>query len=295
MIYPNTTAQQANLWLFLTTGIWGLTFPVIKTSLEFAPAGFFLGTRMLSTAILLYLMLKILKIPIVYPFHKHGIGLILSFAGGFLLQTFGLETTTASKSGFLTSLYVVFVPFLSSRIAKEKPKLIAIFAIPIAIFGTGMMMNPALGGHWTIGDFLTIGCALAFAFQIVWTSRIGKEVHPLVMLMVPAFFTGIFAFALLPFQEFSSTTDFFEPKLWMGLGYTILFGSIVALYVMNRFQPYTDAVTASLIYTLEPLYAVLFSVLFFSEIIRGFELLGGFIILFANVIAQIPWRRVKLF
>ncbi|MCX7834696.1 MAG: DMT family transporter [bacterium] len=287
----NISPTKANLWLFLTTAIWGLTFPVIKSSLALVPAGLFLGLRMSFTALILWVVLKLLKIPIYYPFHKHGIGLILSFSAGFLLQTFGLEYTTASKSGFLTSLYVIFVPFLSERIAREKPKLISLLAIPLAVLGTGFMMSPKLGGDWNIGDFLTIGCAVAFAFQIVWTSRIGKEVHPLVMLLVPAFFTGLFAFLLLPIQLSHVEKIQMGQELFWGLGYTVFFGSIVALYVMNRFQPYTDAVTASLIYTLEPVYAAFFAVLFFNEMISMSVFIGGLLVLAANVIIQFPFQK----
>lgn len=287
----HVSATKANFWLFLTTALWGLTFPVIKTALTLVPAGLFLGLRMLLTAFFILIILKIFKIRIYYPFHKHSIGLIVSFSAGFLLQTFGLEHTTASKSGFLTSLYVVFVPFLSSRIVNEKPKLLGLISIPIALLGTGIMMSPQLGGSWNIGDFLTIGCALAFAFQIVWTSRIGKEIHPLVLLLVPAFFTGILSFVFLPLQTSQLEVATYSLELFYALGYTIFFGSIVALYVMNRYQPYTDTITASLIYTLEPLYAVLFSVLFFGEMVRSNVLIGGFFILMANILVQFPWGR----
>lgn len=248
---------------------------------------------MTIAAILLAVWMILAKTPFRYPFDKHGWGLILSFAAGFLLQTYGLQFTSAARSGFITSLYVIVVPFVVLKIAHEKPRFSTVFAIPLALAGTALLMNPFAEAGWNLGDLLTLACALAFGFQIVWTSRLGRNVHPVTMMFWPALFTGLINFLLLPIQwERLQATQFIAP-FWWGLAYSVLGGSIVAIYIMNRFQPKTDAVTASVIYTIEPVFAAIFAVIWFGETLTTTELIGGGIILFANLLAQVPWSMIR--
>ncbi len=269
-----------------------MTFPVIKSALNDAPAMLFVTLRMLCVVPILVIYLKATHKSFWFPFNKHGWGLIISYTIGFILQTYGLQHTTASRSGFLTSLYVIWVPFLSMRIAREKAPKVARLAIPLAVIGTALMMRLDIGGRWNIGDWLTIACAVSFAFQIVWTSRIGNSVHPFTMVLYPSLFTGLVSLPLLfTFHREALAATNWSTSLWVAVAYTTICGSIIAMGVMNKYQPKTKAVTASLIYTGEPVFAAIFATLWFGEHLTGYELAGGIMILLANVVAQIPFKK----
>ena len=86
-----------------------------------------------------------------------------------MLQTFGLKYTSAGNSGFLTGLYIVLVPLISASLYRRWPQTRELAGIAIATAGMVVMTLPGIDRHLHInrGDLLTIGCAVAFAFQLL--------------------------------------------------------------------------------------------------------------------------------
>ncbi len=274
-----------------------MTFPVIKAALNDAPAMLFIALRMFCVVPVIIIIMLAFGFSFKYKFDKHGWGLIISYGLGFILQTYGLQYTSASRSGFLTSLYVIWVPVFAMKIAHDHVPKTSYVSIPIAVLGSALMMRLDIGGQWNVGDLLTIACAFAFAFQIVWTSRVGRDTNFMAMVLYPSLFTGLMSLPLLGlFHWDAMIATKWSNALWVAVVYTTIGGSVLALGLMNKFQPRTNAVTASLIYTGEPVFAALFAWLWFGEHLTNFELAGGTLILLANFIVQIPLpgRRPKI-
>jgi drug/metabolite transporter (DMT)-like permease len=88
---------------------------------------------------------------------------------GFATQTAGLAATSASNSGLITGLYVVFTPLLASVVMKRVPRPLTVAGAFLAVAGLGLLtIGP--GFHFNSGDVLTLLCAIAFAAHIVLLS-----------------------------------------------------------------------------------------------------------------------------
>ena len=93
-----------------------------------------------------------------------GLGLLL--AVGTLLQTLGLRYTTAPRSAFITTLYVVIVPVIMALLARLRPRWTSLAAGALSLVGLYLITDPRLHGL-NLGDWLTLGCAFAFTCHIV--------------------------------------------------------------------------------------------------------------------------------
>src|SRR5689334_25424992 len=93
---------------------------------------------------------------------------------GFALQTWGLRLTTPARSGFLTGLSVLIVPFLARFLLRRRVPAAAWLGVALAVAGLLALTRPFAGGvaaDVRAGDLLSVGCAVAFAFQIIFVSE----------------------------------------------------------------------------------------------------------------------------
>ena len=158
---------QAQLGLIITAFIWGATFLMVKNALNDAPPFAFGAYRFLIAAFLSLLI-----------WNKHLIkisqneligGMVCGFFlfCGFGFQNFGLLYTTASKSAFITAIYVLFVPILLFLIWRSKIQSRSWVAVVLAILGIYILINPHKDGM-NRGDIITLFCAFSFANHIVF-------------------------------------------------------------------------------------------------------------------------------
>ena len=96
---------------------------------------------------------------------------------GYAFQTVGCAYTTAGKNAFLTTLYVILIPFFAWPVFRKRPKFVALVAAVIALCGIGMLALKKSDGIFTmnIGDALTLVCGIFYALHIVFTSRYNKN------------------------------------------------------------------------------------------------------------------------
>ncbi len=264
--------NRSEVVLLSITVLWGLTFPAMKVSLGYLPPILFLAYRFGIAALLMLLIFRsrVLKRETV----REGflLGLTLFFGHGF--QIVGLEYTTASNSAFITSLYVVFTPFIAYPLLGERVRWRDLISLSIAL--TGLYLISGAGSSIGYGDLLTALCAVSFAFQIVLVQRFGEGDY-LSLAFWQIFWNFVFslAFALL-----------FEPKVfprnalpWLGLGYTAVFGTVVAFTLQLKFQRCTTAYRAALIYSMEPVFGSLSAFILLGERLTERALIGAFFIL----------------
>jgi drug/metabolite transporter (DMT)-like permease len=206
---------------------------------------------------------------------------------GFALQTIGLRFTTPARSGFITGLAVVVVPLIARFLQGRRVGGPAWTGVTLAVVGLAMLTRP-FGGDATaivqLGDLLTLGCAFAYGFQIIWTSEFSPR-HSLVSLtFVQIAVTFLGSLVLLAFEPVRLAPS----RELVG---TVLFTSLVmtvgAFFVMNWAQRHTTAVRAAIIYALEPPAAAVFSHLVTGEVLPGLGIAGGALILVGIVVAEV--------
>ena len=266
------------LALLLTTVIWGATFPATKAALEQIPPLSFLLLRFLLGTLLVLLWFGINR----HQLHRDrnilaasALTTVFLFLG-YLLQTVGLQHTSASNSAFLTALYVIFVPLILMRIDRR-----VVLATAIAVVGLGLLVKP--NRSMNLGDLMTLGCAVAFAGHIICLERFTRQFDaPSLLVWQMVAMTVLFLPA--PWWE-EATASAFSPTvvLLIGLGVTGVLATL-AFAVQMWAQQQVPAQQVALLFASEPAYAAWLSWYFLGESLDAQGWIGSALILLAVVI-----------
>jgi drug/metabolite transporter (DMT)-like permease len=202
---------------------------------------------------------------------------------GWALQTFGLAHTTAAKSAFLTGTCVLFVPALSWLLERELPSLTSVAGALLAVLGIGLLTRPE-DMRFNGGDALTLGCAVIFALEIVALQVFSRRHGPWPLMWPAIATTALLAALATPFE--SPRVDW-TPRLAAALAFTAIAATAIALVLHMRWQKETSAVRAAVIYSLEPVFALLFAATFFGEHMPRLSLAGGAAIVAGVLISEL--------
>jgi drug/metabolite transporter (DMT)-like permease len=282
----------SDLALLVLTLLWGTTFHYVKLVLEIASPAVFLAARFGAAAAVLGAVWLVRRDRPGPGFFRHAFLLGLVMFSGFALQTLGLGMTTPARSGFLTGLSVLVVPFIA-RFALGRPVRAASWGgVALAVAGLALLARP-FGGELSAtltGDVLTFGCAFAFALQIVFTSEWAPR-HPLVTFVLAQVLVTLVGAVLLVGTE----QPFLRPDGVARFAGTVAFTGIAmtagAFFVMNWAQRRTSAVRAALIFSLEPVAAALFSHLYGGAPLAPTEWAGGALIVLGVVAGEVGGAR----
>jgi len=203
-----------------------------------------------------------------------------------MLQTWGLQYTTATKSGFITTLYVLLVPLFERWLLRRPLAQGHWFFAGLAILGTALICD-FHGGDWNRGDLLTLLCAFAASLHILW---FGVIAHRIGSAITFNFWQTVWAFLLvLPFASLESGPWLPASNLaWVGL-LTLSFGStLVAFALQIRAQKDLSPSISSLLYLLESPFAAMLAIALLHETLKPTQWLGAALILIPVAIAT--WR-----
>ena len=291
---------KGNLLLLLTSFIWGSAFVAQSVGMEhIGPFTFNMARNIMATLFLAVVIMFLDNKKKSAGMYKHmddkekkllltgGLtcGLILFVSGS--LQQVGLLYTTAGKAGFITTLYVVIVPIFGLFLGKKvSTKIwICVAAAAIGLYFLSITESFTIGK----GDFLMFLCAISFSFHILVIDYFSPKVDGVKMsciqFLVVALASAVATF-LFESPNFNSIWISIKPILYAGIlssgvGYTL---QIVA-------QKDTDPTIASLILSLESVFAVLTGFFFLGEMLTRREFFGCAIIFMAIIVAQLPDRR----
>jgi len=278
-------SRKAEAYLILMTLIWGGTFASIKVALEYVSPLLLLGLRF-SSALVFSLILNRVRIGD-FTRSVAGKGLVLGILMflGYGLQTVGLNYTTASRSGFITYFYALLVPVFQFLILRRKPLLVNLGGLAIAFTGLSLITGGLGSGSMNRGDLLTLLSAASYSIYIVCLNLWSENENPSVLTALQLLVTALLAFTFIPFFEKPVLVS--HPLLWMNLLYLSLLGSVVAVYVMTRFQNSLTPTRAALLYSLEPVFSVILAVLILREQFSGLQVAGSFLIVAGVLFSEI--------
>ncbi len=296
-----SSQRRAELLLLSVTIVWGSTFVITKVILEESTPLFYTGVRFsLAAAMVLALFFRrMLTIPATTVKKGGVLGLLLFI--GFILQTIGLQYTTASKSAFFTGLLVVLTPIVHIcvqhlfRLERKPLKLGNVLGVLCAAAGLYFLTSPT-GAEFNIGDALSIGCALCFAMYIVYLDSASSEPDKLQLTFVQFVLCGALGFATgLIFEDAHvSTSGGFIAELL----YLTIFATVITMWIQNRFQGETTPTRAAVIFAFEPVVAAIFAYAVRGEVLGALGILGGAIILAGLLLSEfsdsMPLLRINL-
>ena len=285
--------RNAVLLLLLTSFIWGLSFVAQSVSTESIGAFTFNGIRMVLGAIVLIpVAFKTLKIHVKDKEYmkrtiKGGLLMGLFLAAASMTQQIGIETTDAGKAAFITSLYMIIVPFISRIFGKKIEKKIWACAL-IALAGMYML---CLSGGMSIsrGDLYLFACAILFSCHILVIEKVSKDSDGVELSMFQFFFGGLMCLIGMLIFERPDLSSIKEASL--PLAYAGFLSCGVAYTLQTVAQKYVQASKATLALSLESVWAAIGGALILSERLSLNELIGCALVFLAVLLAQIDIRR----
>ena len=200
------------------------------------------------------------------------------------LQQVGLVYTDAGKAGFLTAMYIVWVPVLGMFLG-QKPPFTIVFSVVMAV--AGLYLLSCMGvTQINKGDLLLTGCALAFAVQITCIDRFAGELVGLRLNCVQALGVTVLS---IPFVLFTATVDWaLVLACWKPLCFAGILSMGVAYTLQVVGQRSLEPTTASLIMSLESVFAVLGGWWLLGETMTLWETIGCVLVFAAVILSQLP-------
>ena len=288
------SALKGNLILMLTAVIWGVSFVSQRVGMEYIKPNTFNGIRTMIGVLIL--------IPFIYVRDKAGksrpsdrkklmiggivCGALLCAAG--TLQTWGMVYTTSGKSGFITAMYMIFVPIIGLFAGK---KIRAVTAAGVVLAVAGMYMLSIGGADLIInkGDVITLVCAFIFAFHIMAIDRFSSEVDCVKLAWLQFFVCGtinIILMLLFEHPDWELVRSCSVPILYSGI---MSCGVAYTLQIVG--QQYAEPTTSSIILSLESVFAALAGWAILNETLTFREVLGCILMFAAIIIVQLPQKR----
>lgn len=291
----NKTIPQ--LGLVFTTFAWGATFVLVKEALNDAQPFIFAFYRFFLAAIIVIPFALFRNKKIFQEIHnlelKGGILCGIFLYLGYSFQNYGLEITTPSKSAFITSMSILLVPFFVYFIKNRKISFHLWISILIAIIGLYLLLNPSnviiteKGYSYesmipNLGDFFTFGCAIFFAVHIIFQGDyVLKKINIVRFFIIQCLSVSILSFfSALILGEYKVTWTF---QLINAILITGIIATSLAIFIMVWAQKKLSPSETAIIFSMEPVFASLFSILLGVEFFSLMQWCGAFIVVFAVI------------
>jgi drug/metabolite transporter (DMT)-like permease len=283
---PDRSGLVATLALLAVTASWGSSFFLIKDLLDRVPVVDFLAVRFAIAAVALFLVAPraVLRLP--PAVRRHGAVLGLLYGVAQIVQTYGLQYTSASVSGFVTGMYVVCTPLIAGLVLRQRIGRAAWVAVALATVGLAVLSLRGL--VLGLGEAVTLLSAVLYAVHIVglgaWSNPRDAFGLSVLQVAVIAAVCSLFAVpggVVLP----QSGPD------WLSVLYMALVPGAFALLAQTWAQAHMAPTRAAIIMTMEPVFAAFFAVLLGGELLTGRMAVGGALVLAAMLLVELAPRR----
>lgn len=279
--------------LLIVTIFWGSGFIFGKISLtEITAANFvFLRYCMATISLIPFLVSSNYRSKINLISIKYGFILGLLQYLVLLLQMIGLETLTASLSGFLIGLSVVFIVFIQTIFQKKKIRFTTIVAICGCLSGL-YLLSGDFGQVSHIGLFFAISAAFVSSIYFFALDHYSKFVNPVILALIQMFSKVIYGglFMIINKESFMLPT---KGAIWIGLLVCGIGGSSVAYYLQNVAQKNLGILKTSLLLQLQPIFSAIFAKYFLNELINTQAYIGMIIMVISIVYINICLYKHK--
>lgn len=294
----NSKQLKGNLILLITAIVWGCAFVAQSTAMDNVDPFTFQASRTFLGFVVL--------LPVIF-FRKKGQTkqektnqnkttlLIASLVCGSLLfaasalQQYGVKTTTPGNAGFITAMYILIVPILG-LFAKKKVSLRVWGSIVVAIIGMFLLCVKSGGMTISTGDVLVMLCAVVFSFHILAVDKFACLVDGIELACLQFLVCSAISFIMMlrfDTPSFASIKQALPEILYAGIGSC---GIGYTLQIVG--QKYTKPVVASLIMSLESVFAVIAQVLIIGTVPTLRESLGCILMFGAIIASQLP-EKIK--
>lgn len=291
---------KSNIAILIATVIWGSTFVAQSIGMDHIGPFTFQAARCFLGALIL---LPIIAISDRFTYKNDGKNFLIRWLdkklwkAGLLcgiplfvatnLQQLGIVDTDAGKSAFLTAMYIIFVPVIGVFVGQKPSKW-----VPVSVaLGVGGLYCLSCVGVTSIatGDLFLLGCAVAFAIQILAVDKYANQVDCLRLNCINALLCAALSGIVMLFTE--------EPT-WSAvrgcigsIAYAGILSMGIAYSLQNIGQKNLDSASASLLMSTESVFAVLAGWLVLNERLSFWEGLGCVLVFVAVILSQLPDKK----
>lgn len=294
--------MRSNILLVVTALIWGLSFVAQSVGMDYVGPFTFIAVRTLLGGVIL--------IPVVYlmkglkrkehtkekqvpenrkMLYLGGVCCGLALFVGTSLQQIGIMSTSVGKAGFITALYIIIVPILGLFLKKSVGKKLWV-SVVVAIAGMYLLCVTE-GFSINKGDLFVFVGAIAFSFHILIIDYFSPHVDGVKLSCIQFFTCAILAGIVMFIVEEPKITNILAA--WQPIAYAGFMSCGVAYTLQIIAQKNTDPVVASLILSLESVFACIFGFFILHEILTEKEAFGCILVFIGIIIAQLPKRSEK--
>jgi drug/metabolite transporter (DMT)-like permease len=272
--------------LFVITFLWGSTFIFSKVVLpHFSPA-FILFVRFFVSALLFFILFG-KQISLDKKVIRAGLFIGLANGAAMFLQLIGLQYTTATNSGFITSVYIVFVPILEYLGWKKKISRTIPVSILLSLGGIYLLSTGGALLHLNRGDILTLFCGAIFAFQIFLISHYGRFYDTFTLVFMQFVITFLMGLVTILFQGgIVRGTDYLRWDVMGALAVLTVLGTFIPFAMQFFIQKRISPTVAGIIYLSEPVFATLLAFLILGERLVPLQW-GGIFLILAGILISI--------
>ena len=279
---------RADALLLLIAFIWGTAFVAQKDANEHIGPILFVAIRFVAAALFLlpWALWEARRSPLALTRAdlRGALWIGLCLCVGCWCQQIGLQTTTATHAGFLTAVYIVFVPFVAWCFSGAPPRPLVLLACAVALYGAWLLCGGAGLDQWTRGDLLILGGDLVWALHITLVGHARVAARPMLLSCLQCAITGALSlpYALVWQPSGSAALVAALPAI----AYAGLVSSGFAFTLQIVAQRHTPPAEAALIMSLESVFAAVAGALFLGEMLTVRAAIGAFLIMLGVVLVE---------
>lgn len=283
---------MVDLSLVAVAMIWGATFVLVKRALADVSTLLFLALRFAAAAAALaFVFRKQLRSSYFKPALRGGVIAGACLFLGYVLQTFGLKYTSASKTGFITGLYIPLVPLFSSLLYRRLPQFAELAGVATAFIGLMLMTVQRDLMSLSRGDLLVMGCAVAYSFHILVLGRFARSAIPGALAVMQIATAAVLSSATFWWAE--PVRIQWSRDLWIALAVTSLFATALAFAVQTWAQRWSSPTRTALIFSTEPVFAWATSYALAGELLSRRATIGAALILAGILLVELKPLRIR--
>ncbi|MDQ1705193.1 MAG: hypothetical protein QOF18_1559 [Frankiaceae bacterium] len=279
-------AAIATVALVAVTAVWGSTFVVVKDAVERMPVMDFLAWRFAIAAIAMALVRPSALRKLTPTARRHGVVLGLALAAGYVAQTFGLQRTPATVSGFITGLFLVFTPLCAGVLLRRRIGGAAWLGVTVAAAGLALLSLHGLSVG--SGEAITLLCALAFALHIVglgeWSTP--RDAYGLAVVQLAT--VAVVSIVVAAPDSLRPPPD---AGVWGAVLLTALAATAVGFFVQTWAQAHLAPTRAAVVMTMEPVFAGVFGVAVGGDRLTVRTVAGALLVLAAIFLVELGPRH----
>jgi len=266
--------------------VWGSTFVVVKDAIERMPVMDFLAWRFLIAALAM-LVLRPRSVAALTPAdRRRGVVLGLVLGAGYVAQTFGLQHTPATISGFVTGLFVVFTPLCAGLLLRSRVPPAAWVAVALSTAGLALLSLHGLSvGR---GEAITLLCAVSFALHIVGLGEWATSDNAYGLAVLQTGTVGVMSVVIAAPDTLAPPPD---GGVWGAIVLTALAATALAFFVQTWAQAHLRPTRAAVVMTMEPVFAGVFGVAFGGDDLTTRTVTGALLVLVSMFLVELGPRR----